>query len=307
MHRMHFTGLDLNLLKVLDALLDTLNVTQAALRIGLSPSATSHALQRLRSSLDDPLFVRTSAGLQPTPYALGVAARVKEALRLVDSCLQAPAAFDPATTSRTFTLFITDIGDVVLLPPLLAHLREHAPLARLRTLGSSYKEIARQLETGNVDIAVTVLPKLGAGFYQQTLFRERYVCIVRRDHPGIGERMTAEQFRQASHALVTAEGTGHEVIEQMLDTRGLSSRVVLRIPHFLAVPTLVAQSDLVATVPRQLALAAAANHPIRILEHPLRLPAYGVNQFWHERLNADLGHRWLRSVMVRLFKDLAQG
>lgn len=304
---MHVNTLDLNLLKVLEALLRTLSVTQAAQQLGLSQSATSHALQRLRTSLGDPLFVRTSKGLQPTSHALVISEPVQEALRLLGSCMQSAVAFDPASTTRTFTLFITDIGDVVLLPPLLAHFREHAPLARLRTLGSSYKEIARQLESGNVDIAVTVLPKLGAGFYQQTLFRERYVCIVRRDHPGIGERMAAEQFRQASHALVTAEGTGHEVIEQVLDARGLSSRVVLRIPHFLAVPTLVAQSDLVATVPRQLALAAAANHPIRILEHPLRLPAYGVNQFWHERLNADPGHRWLRGVMVKLFKDQAQG
>ena len=281
MHFMHASELDLNLLRVFDAMMRTLNVTRAAQHLALSQPATSHALQRLRKSLGDPLFVRTSKGMQPTPFALGISERVGQALGLLAACVQQEPEFAPLTTTRTFTLFITDIGDVVLLPALLAHFKAHAPRARLRAVSASFTDVGRELESGGVDIAVTVLPVLGAGFYQQALFREQYVCIARADHPHIRGKLSMAQFSKAAHALVTTEGTGHEVIE----------------------PALIAQSDMIATVPRRLALAALASHNIQILPNPVRLPAYGVKQFWHKRLHDDPAHRWFRRLMVTLFKD----
>lgn len=303
MHFMHALDLDLNLLRVFDAMMRTLNVTRAAQHLALSQPATSHALQRLRKSLGDPLFVRTSKGMQPTPFALGISERVGQALGLLAACVQQEPEFAPLTTTRTFTLFITDIGDVVLLPALLAHFKAHAPRARLRAVSASFTDVGRELESGGVDIAVTVLPVLGAGFYQQALFREQYVCIARADHPHIRGKLSMAQFSKAAHALVTTEGTGHEVIEHMLIKRGLGPNIMLRTPHFLAVPALIAQSDMIATVPRRLALAALASHNIQILANPVRLPAYGVKQFWHKRLHDDPAHRWFRRLMVTLFKD----
>lgn len=303
MHGKHIGGLDLNLLRVFDAMMRTLNVTQAAQLLDLTQPATSHALRRLREAMGDPLFVRTSGGMQPTPFALGIAGRVGDAMALLESCLAQEPDFAPDTTTRTFTLFITDIGDVVFLPALVAHFRRHAPRARLRAVSSSFKGVGRELESGGVDIAVTVLPVLGAGFYQQMLFREQYVCIARADHPRIRGRLTMQEFSQAAHVLVTTEGTGHEVIEQSLARRGLAERIMLRTPHFLSVPPLIAQSDMIATVPRRLALATQAAHAIQILPNPIRLPAYGVKQFWHKRLHDDPAHRWLRRLMVTLFKD----
>ena len=300
---MHISELDLNLLRVFDALMRTLNVTQAAQLLDLTQPATSHALQRLRKSLGDPLFVRTSRGMQPTPFALGISERVGQGLTLLQGCIEQEPEFAPQTTTRTFTLFITDIGDVVLLPALLAHFKTHAPRARLRAVSSSFRDVGRELESGGVDAAVTVLPVLGAGFYQQALFREQYVCIARADHPYIRGKLSMAQFSQAAHTLVTTEGTGHEVIEHMLIKRGLGANIMLRTPHFLAVPSLIAQSDMIATVPRRLALATLDTHNIQILPNPMRLPAYGVKQFWHKRLHDDPAHRWFRRLMVTLFKD----
>jgi DNA-binding transcriptional LysR family regulator len=300
---MHVSDLDLNLLRVFDAMMRTLNVTQAAQQLGLTQPATSHALQRLRKALGDPLFVRTSKGMQPTPFAVGIGERVGQAMGLLETCLGEEPEFAPQTTTRTFTLFITDIGDVVLLPALMAHFKAHAPHARLRAVGASFKDVGRELESGGVDIAVTVLPVLGAGFYQQALFREQYVCIARADHPQIRGKLTLQQFGRAGHALVTTEGTGHEVIEHSLIKRQLGPNIMLRTPHFLAMPALIAQSDLIATVPRRLALATQSTHNIQILPNPIRLPAYGVKQFWHKRLHDDPAHRWLRRLMVTLFKD----
>jgi DNA-binding transcriptional LysR family regulator len=300
---MHINELDLNLLRVFNAMMQTLNVTQAAQRLELSQPAASHALQRLRKSLGDPLFVRTSGGMQPTPFALGISERVSQAMNLLGACLEQEPAFSPQTTARTFTLFITDIGDIVLLPALQAHFRKHAPHARLRAVGASFADVGRELESGGVDIAVTVLPVLGAGFYQQALFREQYVCIARADHPQFRGKISIRQFGQAAHALVTTEGTGHEIIEHTLIQRGLGPNIMLRTPHFLAVPALISQSDMIATVPRRLALATIASHNIQILANPIRLPAYGVKQFWHKRLHDDPAHRWLRRLMVSLFKD----
>jgi DNA-binding transcriptional LysR family regulator len=303
MHIMHVNELDLNLLRVFDAMMRSLNVTQAAQRLGLTQPAASHALQRLRQALGDPLFVRTSGGMQPTPFALGIGERVGQAMSLLEACLEQDPEFSPHTTTRTFTLFITDIGDIVLLPALMAHFKTHAPRARLRAVGASFKDVGRELESGGVDIAVTVLPVLGAGFYQQALFREQYVCIARADHPQIKGRLSLQQFARAAHALVTTEGTGHEVIEHNLIKRKLGPNIMLRTPHFLAMPSLISQSDMIATVPRRLALATLASHNIQMLPNPIRLPAYGVKQFWHKRLHDDPAHRWFRRLMVALFKD----
>jgi DNA-binding transcriptional LysR family regulator len=302
----HITDLDFNLIKAFDALLRTLNVTQAAQSLNLSQPAMSHALRRLRTQFDDPLFVRTSHGMQPTPFALGLSERLQAAIGLINECLAESAPFRPELAQRTFTLFITDIGDIVFLPAMLAHFKQHAPQARIRTLGFPFKDVGRCLESGEVDIAITVLPVLKSGFYQQMLFRERYVCIARADHPDFTDGITERQFRSAAHALVTAEGTGHEVIEKSLAKHGLTANIVLRLPHFLAAPAVVAKTDLIAVVPRRLALATAESYAIRIFEQPLRLPAYGVKQFWHARFNADPAHRWLRQVMKQLFGEPAR-
>lgn len=261
---MHIQELDLNLLKVFDAMMRTRSVTLAADSLDLTQSATSHALQRLRKALDDPLFVSTSKGMQPTPFALRVGERVTHALMLLTKCFEEEREFVPATTTRTFTMFVSDIGDIIFLAALLSFFKKHAPHAKLKAVGSSFKHVGKELETGEVDIAVSVLPVLGPGFYQQTLFREQYVCIARVDHPEIGDKITARQFRQASHVLVTTEGTGHEIIEKHLIKNGVSPNISLRIPHFLAAPAIVANSDAIATIPGRLASTVANTQNIKI-------------------------------------------
>lgn len=299
----NLANLDLNLLKAFDALTRTHSVTLAADELGLTQPAVSHALRRLREWFDDPLLVRASRGLQPTPLALAAGEKVREALRLIEECNGMHAQFDPATSERNFTLFLTDIGDITLVPDLLERMRSIAPRAKLRTLGLPFEQAGRMLESGGADLAVTVLPVLNAGFFQQALFRERYVCIVRKGHPDIGEQMSVAQFRAASHALVVSEGTGHEVIEHTMVQQGLLPNVVLRLSHFAAMPHVVAQSDLVATVPRRLALSIAPLHDLRVLEHPLRLATFQVRQFWHLRTQKDPAHVWLRGQMRELFRE----
>lgn len=300
---MHTNNVDLNLLKVFVALMRTRSVTLAAEQLELSQSATSHALQRLREIMKDRLFVPSSRGMQPTPFALEKGEHLSQAFDTIQKCLERTSVFDPATTTRQFTLFVSDIGNAVFMPKLLNHFKQHAPLAGLNVISRSFKDVGRELETGEVDIAVSVAPVLGPMFYQQTLFKDNYVCIVRSGHPLAGSKMTLHRFNQSQHLVVDTAGTGHQHIDEHLNKSGLGSNIKLRVPHFLSAPIIVMNSDLVASVPARLAQGAKAYYDIQILEHPMRLPSFSVKQFWHKRLHDDASHQWLRNLMVNLFKD----
>jgi DNA-binding transcriptional LysR family regulator len=302
---MNVTDLDLNLLRAFDAIATEGSVTVAGERIGLSQPAMSNALARLRQLFDDPLFVRTPRGMRPTPFAQQLAQPVREALRLIQGALQQHAGFDPRSSGNTFSLFMSDIGEMVFLPGLLERIKRDAPGVKIEVVRIPIKDVHTALEAGTLDLAVGFLPGLTTGMRQQPLFREHYVCMLRADHPVIGATISAKQFRVAAHVLVSYAGTGHQVIAETFLAAGLSARIAVRVPHFLVVPMILARTDLIVTVPSRVAAIFARLGNFKVLPLPLRMPSFEVRLHWHERFHQDPANRWLREVMAELYAEQA--
>ncbi|KIN16945.1 LysR family transcriptional regulator [Vreelandella titanicae] len=296
-------NIDLNLLVVFDLLYQEQNTQRVALRLGITQPAVSHALKRLRHLLEDELFERTSQGLQPTPRASRLHPGIADALARMNDTLNLCDDFNPAKSERTFHINMTDIGEIVFLPRLLQHLSRHAPGVSLNTVRSHHNDLKNEMEEGEIDLAVGLIPQLGAGFYQQRLFVQRYVCLMREHHPLAAEEFSLEAFRTAHHAVVVARGTGHGIIEEQLAHAGVVRPVRLTLPHFAAVPYIVSSSDLVVTVTDKLAEATRTRFGLVIREHPLTFPEIPINLFWHRRFHQDPGNRWLRGLMFSLFSE----
>ncbi len=300
---MNVSDLDLNLLRAFDAIATEGSVTVAGERIGLSQPAMSNALTRLRQLFDDPLFVRTPRGMRPTPFAQQLAHPVREALRLIQTALQQHAGFDPRSSGHTFRLFMSDIGEMVFLPGLLECIKHDAPGVKIEVVRIPIKDVHTALEAGDIDLAVGFLPGLVTGMRAQPLFREHYACLLRTDHPVIGAKISARQFREAAHVLVSYAGTGHQVIEETFVAEGLGGRIAVRVPHFLVVPMILARTDLVVTVPSRVAAIFARLGNFKVLKLPLHMPNFEVRLHWHQRFHQDPANRWLREAMAALYME----
>lgn len=295
--------IDLNVLRVFDALMRHGSVTRAGRALGLSQPAMSAALAKLRTALGDPLFVRTGRGMQPTPHAVDLAEPIRRVLDTVQAEVLHKRTFEAATTRRVFTIVTPDIGEVVFVPRILAHAERHAPGIGLRTVAIPSPAAGEALASGEADLAIGYFPDLARpGFRQQRLFRNSFVCIVRADHPDIGGRLTMPQFLAAAHAFVRPAGRVH-LFERFLEERGIKVSVRVQLAHFSSLLTVVGQSDLVATVPRDIGHVFATLAPVRLLEPPLQPKPFDVRQHWHERVHADPAHRWLRATVRELFHD----
>ncbi len=293
---------DLNLLKVFDAMLKHRHVTRAGEALGLSQPAMSAALGRLRALFDDPLFVRSGTEMKPTPRAQALEPTVRGVMQSIATELLQPVAFEPATSTRAFHLLTPDIAEANFLPRVLAHLSQHAPGVRLQTLALPRHAAAEALESGAAEFALGYFPDLErGGFVRQRLFRTGHVCVVRSGHPVIGERMTQAQFLKAAHAVVRPDGREH-VFEQFLARQGLVRHVAVELSHFMSLLPIVESSDLVATVPRDLAEMFLRHGQVRLVETPMKSPVIDVNLFWHQRFQRDKAHAWLRALVQQLFR-----
>lgn len=298
---MNISGFDLNLLLVFDAVLAERSISRAADRLDLSQPAVSNALARMRKATGDRLFVRLGNAMVPTAYAQGIADPVRQALTGIRVALGASQEFDAATSQRSFAIFLTDLGEAYFLPRLLARLNRTAPGVRIRTLPMPPESAEDALRNGEVDLTIGNLPEFRAGFYVQRLFRDRYACVVRKDHPSIGERITTRQFAAASHAIVTPGGWGHGVIERTLIEHGLESRITHRMQNFLVLTSIVATTDMFAIVPHSVGSQLSQHNEVKLLPLPIAIPAFDIKQCWQERFHDDRGNRWLRQQFVELF------
>ena len=298
---MDLAAVDLNLLVVFDAMVAHRSVTRAGQALNLSQPAMSAAVARLRVLLDDPLFVRSGSEMKPTPRALELAEPVRRVVDIVKTDVLRRARFEPQSTTRTFTIAMPDIGEVNFLPKLLERFATDAPNATLRTIAQPTTVAAEALESGLADLAVGYFPDLQrAGFYQQKLFDNGHVCLLRRDHPDIGLRLTMKEYRAASHAVVRPEGREH-VFDQFMKQRGLRRHVAVELSHFMSLLPVLECSDLIATVPRDLADVCVRYGTLRTVEVPLKSPSIAVHQFWHTLAHKDPASGWLREVVRSLF------
>lgn len=301
---MDITDVDLNLLVVFNALLRARSVTGAARQLGMSQPATSFALNRLRKMFGDPLFVRTARGIHPTPFAEGLAAPLEAVIdRIRSDVLQQPQ-FDPATVQRAVTFDMQDIGELVFLPRILAQLNSVAPGVQVRTVNLPAVELEPALRMGEVDLAIGHFPEFaGTATYQQRLFTHTFVCIVRADHPTIGNDMTRKQFMEGRHGVVHPAGQMNDSLEAELEAQGLTRQVSVRIEHFLAVPTMLERSDLIFTVPYAIGASLARLAALKLVKPPFKPRPRLVRQHWHSRYHHDAANRWLRGLVAELFVD----
>jgi DNA-binding transcriptional LysR family regulator len=293
--------IDLNLLVAFDAIYRSRNLTVAGRALGLSQPAMSHLLSRLRSTFNDPLFVRLPRGLQPTPLANDVAPGLMEGLAVIRGSLERKT-FDATKSTRIFNIGMGDIAEVVHLPHLVGEVRAGAPNVRLHTTLISGPRVRDALGAGEVDMA-TGDYDLGAGCRNIKLYESEYACVVRADHPTIGARLTLKQFKAAEHILIKPEGLSDHgaVLEKALASRDVAARVAVRIAHFHGVAALVTSTDLIATIPGRLAESMKKLVGVKVLPPPIALPKISVSLYWHERFHRDPGNAWLRSIYVKLF------
>ena len=296
MTAMHIGALHLNQLRLVDALARNGNLGEAAEEVGLTQSAASHALARLREELQDPIFVRTSEGMRPTPYGIRLAASVRDALRSLRAGLERHPEFVPGTSSRTFNVIMSDVSQMLYLPRLLPRLSAAAPGVSLRVRALPSKAPHLILESGEVDLAVGAFSRLIAGCRQKRLYRERYVCVVRQDHPRFVQGMTAQ-------ALVDPRGYVHERLDRWLAQQKVPRTAKLYVPYFLSLPMVIARSDLLVVMASRVAKTYAEMLPLKIMPPPVKLPAYDTRLFWHERFHRDPANRWLRGLYIELFGD----
>ena len=290
------TDLSLNLLATLEAILRTGQVSRAAEALGVTQPAVSHALKRLRTQLGDPLLVRTAAGMSLTPRAQELQATLLPLVRQLQASLQSPV-FTPATAQRTFTLAMSDLGEFQLPHGLLQDFRAQAPACRLRCMQVPVPEIAAALECGASDLALGgMLPAMPPGLRQRRLFDYDYVCIARAAR-GTPRTLTRATYSTAPHAVVSRSGDFEDFIEKPLQQLRLRRNKVISLSSTVAAARLVAQSDLIATVPRRVAGQLQELFPLACMELPMRLPRVVSRMYWHERCHSDAASRWLRALV----------
>lgn len=300
---MDLKDVDLNLMLVFHELMMEKRVSVVAVKLGLSQPAVSNSLKRLRTLLGDELFQRTSKGMEPTPYANQLSEPIAYALSAIHSSLNEKYSFDPQTSERTFTLGVTDIGEIYFLPRLMDLLAKIAPHVTVSSVRNTSVNLRDEMEAGHVDLAMGLLPQLKAGFFQRRLFHQHYVCMFRAGHALDGPAISIDQFCAADHVVVVAAGTGHADMDASIERRGIKRKVKLTVPHFVAVGHILATTDLISSVPERYAHACVAPFNLRHLPHPVVQAPIDINVFWHAKYHRDPGNQWLRGVLFETFSD----
>ena len=294
---MNLSSIDLNLLVVFDALVTERSVTQAGKRLGLSQPAVSNALSRLRAAFGDPLLVRTGVTMEPTPRALELVPPVRHALSTLTDAFRGPQRFDPQHSKHGFRVCAADDIELTLLPHLLERIKHLAPgmdIAMSRRPG----EVEQSLRTGHVDLYLGVWFNVPEAFRRHLLRKETFACIARRGHPQIGSELTLRSYMEAGHVVVTPTERPGSVVDTVLSDQGLGRRVVLRTPHFLVAPLVVARTDLIATLPRTIAETCAEFLELSVFNPPIDVPGFPIQMVWHPRTHEHPPHRWLREQIV---------
>ncbi|SAK91820.1 LysR substrate binding domain protein [Caballeronia fortuita] len=292
---------DLNLLRVFQAIVEERSLTKAGERLALSQPAVSYSLGRLRTLFDDTLFIRTRAGMQPTPVALELAEIVGRALDTVREALRFAERFDAATSNRTFRLSLSDAGEMAYLPAICKALHEVAPRVKLLVEPSPVEEIEEALRSSRLDFAIGNLPSLLPRTRHALLFEEAYVCMTRK-RQGLpeGKTLALDPFLSASHVQVRSLEHSHHALDDALRAQGVGRNIALALPHFVAVPGVLAVTDHFATLPERLAHILNRSDAFRIYALPVRLPRAAVTMHWHEHFHEDEGIAWMRALMSEI-------
>lgn len=289
---------DLNLLPVLLVMMEERNVTRAAERLGITQPALSNALNRLRETLNDPLFIRERYGMRPTPKAEQLAQVVGAALSSIDKVILGQQDFDPLHATRLFTLAPNSYVEFIMMPAIVARLRSCAPGIRLRLTPFGNDVTETGVISGNTDMVLGRIVEPPDNLVVQHLMNEGLACVIRADHPLVGENLSAEQYEQLKHVNVLPPGRMRAGLYQALEQRGLRRQVAVSVTHFLAVPEMIAVTDYCATLPRLICQHLSRDQRLRIIPAPVDLGTFPVEMGWHARYRDDPAHRWFRTLIT---------
>ncbi len=297
--------LDLNLLAVFDALLRERSVTEAGKSLGLSQSAMSHSLKRLRSFFDDALFVKAGQNMMPTAKAAELGPVVLGVMEAIRGQVLSQASFDPLQARRTFNLCMSDMGELVFAPSLFARFKVLSPYCKLHALQVTPDALENVLSTGKADLALGSVRNASQGLYQEELFKHTFVSIVSVKNKEVGETLTKEAFCAMPHIAVTLTGQTDTPYDSALEDAGIHRNIVISTPHFLFIPLMLDQHpEFIATVPRALGTVFARHGVVKILETPVPLPQFSLQQYWHPRFHHDRANIWLRALIKSTFEDI---
>ena len=296
---------DLNLLPVLLVMMEERNVTRAAERLGITQPALSNALNRLRETLNDPLFIRKRYGMRPTPKAEQLAQVVGAALSSIDKVILGQQDFDPLNATRLFTLAPNSYVEFIMMPAIVARLRSCAPGIRLRLTPFGNDVTETGVISGNTDMVLGRIVEPPDNLVVQHLMNEGLACVIRADHPLVGENLSAEQYEQLKHVNVLPPGRMRAGLYQALEQRGLRRQVAVSVTHFLAVPEMIAVTDYCATLPRLICQHLSRDQRLRIVPAPVDLGTFPVEMGWHARYRDDPAHRWFRTLITETAQSLS--
>ncbi len=282
------------------------SISRAAEELGMTqPSASVH-VAKLRDALADPLFVRESHGVSPTPFSENLYPYIRDALDMLGRGLEDARDFNPEEDSRTFTVIMTDIGETTILPSLIRAFSRLSPSISFRSINLPTHATPEALKSGLADVAIAYMPYLDVGFFQRKVFSTDYICLAREGHPAATDGISMAAFKSADHVVAEARGTGHfYLLEQNFEALGIDRKIKVRVPNFMSIPNIVAETDLLATLPRAFC-SALKDSPINLrgYEHPVKLPSIDVKLLWHERFHSDPAHKWLRERIVSVIQGI---
>lgn len=300
---MTLRNVDLNLLVALDALLEERHVTRAGKRVGLSQPAMSSALARLRMLFDDEILVRTTGGMQPTALALDLVEPVRQVLRQAERLLDAPHPFEPRSASLRYRVRMSDVLEYLFLPRLLQAVRRDAPEIRLDIVHLCPEDTVAALEADDLDLAVSMELNHRVSIKSQTLFRDRMVCLLAKDHPAAAADMTLDGFLGCDHLKVSMSATDGRYADAALSTMRQSRKIAVNVPHWLIAPHLIQNSLLVAVMSERFA-RYIKNSELVIRPLPFRSPSFAWSLYWHRRHEGSPAQRWLRQKFLGVAQDV---
>lgn len=296
--------MDLNLLLVFDAVYAERSISKAAVRLNLSQPAVSNALGRLREALGDQLFFREGNSMLPTTRSKMLRDPIRQALDLIERGFRSDQTFDFARSNRRFVIAVGDYGEAVIIPRIIDWITEAAPGIHIHVRPEPSGQLKQELREGNVDLALDYFALDDAGFHSKCVLTDSLVSLSRIGHPQIGEQLSLETFLALSHVVIEPRQKMLPMIDLALAKRGLKRRIALTVPHFLSMPALVQSSNLICTLPRRMAFLYSDHFRLKTYQVPLKTPDFPAYLIWHESVNSDPGHVWLRNHLIALCASL---
>ncbi|WP_419905445.1 LysR family transcriptional regulator [Kiloniella sp.] len=305
MHDINNLNIDLNLLKIFQVIYSERHITRAAEQLGMTQSAVSHSLQRLRHSLDDPLFIRSKNGVEPTARADEISVPIQQALAQILDTVSLPTNFDPATSKRTFHYGLPDHAVAQYAPLILSRYAREAPNLSLSLYHEPLPRLLELIEANKLDMAACVYNELPPRFRSCSLFKSRHVVIVGKDHPIIQGSLDLEDYLKARHIIYSSDGNRTTYVDNILKTLNLKREVAVTVASHMAGPVIVSNSDLIATSTMELAEPFLERYELQYFPVPFEVPDIDVHLIWHQRHDRDPAHQWMRQLTQDITKDVS--